>query len=229
VNRAESEAMGSDLNALKTGRRIVRGLLAVLGIIALVGGAEYLVHGRHRTHLHAAIPKICEDLKHERQTLLGAIEAYKRKLGFYPPDHVISRQPLVVDSVTNQLLYELLGTWHDPATDTFAPARFPSVQRAFIESFFGREDFRNTAAKANEVQHFLDVADIEATVAVHNKPDVAVLGYFPGWEGIEPDIYAQVELSSWRYNSSAPVHNPGAYDLWIEIRTAETNILIGNW
>jgi len=225
--------MGSEPNALKPGRRIVLGLLAVVGIILLLAGAavgrEYLVHAKHKSHLRAAIPKIYEDIRHERQALLAAIEGYKRKFGSYPPDHVVSRQPLVVDAVTNQLLYELLGTWHDPAADTFTPPSFPSVRRDFIESFFGTTEFKNAAAKVDEVQHFLDPGEIEATVAVHNKPDVALLGYFPGWEGIEPDIYSQVDLSSWRYNSSAPVHNPGAYDLWIEIRTSQTNILIGNW
>jgi hypothetical protein len=161
--------------------------------------------------------------------LLKAIGAYKTKLGFYPPDHVIDQQPLLVDAVTNPLLYELLGTWHDPAAETFTPARFPSVHRSLIKSFFNTDGFKNSAAKADEVQHFLDASAIEATVAVNSKPDVGLLGYYPSWEGIEPDIYSLVGLSSWRYNSSAPVHNPGSFDLWIEIETSQTNILIGNW
>jgi hypothetical protein len=225
--------MNSDLHTLESNPRRLRGLIVILGVIILVAGVaagrDHWVHSKHRTHLHAAIPKICDDLKHEREALRSAIEAYKLKVGAYPPDHVISRQPLMVDAVTNQLLYELIGTWHDLATDSFTPPGYPSVGRDFIQSFFGTESFRNTAAKADEVHHFLDQEKIETTVAVHSKPDVALLAYFPGWEGIEPDIFAQVELGSWRYNSSAPTHNPGAYDLWIEIRTAETNILVGNW
>ena len=225
--------MSSEQNSLTPKRRVVGVLIALTGIILLAAGAvvghDYLAHARLRTHLHAAVPKVCEDLRQERQSLIKAIEAYRGKLGFYPPDHVINRQPLVVDAVTNQLLYELLGTCHDPAADTFTPAHFPSIHRSLVKSFFGTEGFTNTALKVDEVQHFLGAADIEATMAVHNKPDVALLGYFPAWEGIEPDIYSQIQLSSWRYNSSTPVHNPGTYDLWIEIRTSQTNILIGNW
>lgn len=225
--------MTSAQNVLPRKRSVIRSLLAVSGIITLAAGVvvgrECLARARLRSHLHAAIPKLCDELCQQRGLLLKAIETYKGKLGFYPPDHVISRQPLVVDAVTNPLLYELLGTWHDSAADTFSPARFPSVHRALVKSFFSTDAFRNTASKSDEVQHFLDAADIEAAVAVHNKPDVALLGYFPTWEGIDPNLYSHIELSSWRYNSSAPVHNPTTYDLWIEIKTSQTNILIGNW
>src|SRR5436189_3480995 len=195
--------------------RAIKVLLNVVWIIFLILGAaaghEYWVRTRPRTHLHDAMPKLYEQVSHQRELLTKAIEAYKGKPGSYPPDHVVSLQPLVVDAVTNQLLYELLGTRHDPAGDAFAPARFPSIKRALIESFFNASSFRNAALKTEEVLHFIDVADITATVAIHNKPDVALLGYFPTWEGIQPDIYSQIELSSWRYNSTAPMHNPGAY------------------
>jgi hypothetical protein len=218
---------------LPSKRTASRSLLTAAVIITLVAGVvigrEYLARTRPRTHFHAAIPKICGELSQQRQLLQKAIEAYKAKLGFYPPDHVISRQPLVVDTVTNPLLYELLGTWQGPAADTFTPARFPAMHRSLIKSFFDTDGFKNSAAKADEVQHFLDAAEIEATVAVSSKPDVGLLGYYPDWEGIEPDIYSLIGPSSWRYNSSAPVHNPGSFDLWIEIITAQTNILIGNW
>lgn len=226
--------MASDANGLNpTPPRVVRVLLGVVVIVLLLAGAavgrEYVTRARHRIHLRAAIPKVCEDLRHERQALVRAIEAYKSKLGAYPPDHVLSREPLQVDEVTNQLLYELLGTFHDPASDTFSPPLLPSVQRDMLKSFFNTDAIKNNAGKVEEVQHFLKPHEVEATFAVHNKPDVALLGYFPSWEGIEPDLFAQIELSSWRYNSSAPVHNPGAYDLWIEVKTVQTNILLGNW
>src|SRR6185369_10621605 len=102
---------------------LVQILITILAIALLFGGGlmarSYLAHERLRSHLRAAIPKVCDDLCRQRQSLLDAIDAYKAKLGFYPPDHIISREPLIVDAVTNQLLYELLGTFHDPATDTF--------------------------------------------------------------------------------------------------------------
>jgi hypothetical protein len=202
--------------------------LAVLASASVIAYRVFLLQ-RTNYHLRLAIPKVCQELLSQRELFVRGIEEYKRKFGTYPPDHLISSEPLVVDAITNQLLYELLGTLQDPAAGTFAPVRFPAVKREMIKSFFNTAEFRNSALKEEDVKHFIDVADISATVAVHNKPDVALLGYFPGWEGIEPDIYGQVNLSSWQYNSSAPRHNPGRYDLWIEVKTSQTNIVVGNW
>ena len=38
--------------------------------------------------------------------MVAAIEDYKSRLGFYPPDHALSRNPFVIDVATNQLLYD---------------------------------------------------------------------------------------------------------------------------
>ena len=215
------------------GLSIIGSLCGVLSLLLLTSAAvaTYRILLFHSTkyHLQMAMPKVYQDLKAQRERFIQGIEEYKRKLGTYPPDHVISREPLVVDAITNQLLYELLGTVHDPDADTFAPPRFPAMKRQMIKSFFNTEEFKNSALEKNEVSHFVDLAEISATVAVNTKPDVALLGYFPSWEGIEPEIYSHVYLSSWRYNCSSPTHNPGRYDLWIEVKTSQTNIVVGNW
>jgi hypothetical protein len=36
-------------------------------------------------------------------------------------------------------------------------------------------------------------------------------------------------FNPWRYNSAAPVNNPGAYDLYIQLRIGGTTNLIANW
>ena len=42
----------------------------------------------------------------QREQLVTAIEDYKSRLGFYPPDHALSGNPFVIDVATNQLLYD---------------------------------------------------------------------------------------------------------------------------
>jgi hypothetical protein len=211
------------------------GVLVALLILAGCVGLLYAVYelrlrAERAAHLRSAIPRLCQELSQQRQVLISAIEAYKGRLGFYPPDHLLSRTPLIVDPITNQLMYELVGTLHDPAKDTFSPVHLPLIRRAVIKRFFGTDGFKNSAERAKLVNHFLDAANLTATVAINEKPDeVHLPSFWPNWEGVEPDLYAQVSAGTWCYNSSSPTHNPRTYDLWIEVKTPLTNIVIGNW
>ena len=54
-----------------------------------------------------------EAARTQRDLIVDAIEAYHTHFGFYPPDHVVSRNPLRVDPITNTLVYELGGTTVD--------------------------------------------------------------------------------------------------------------------
>ena len=36
-------------------------------------------------------------------------------------------------------------------------------------------------------------------------------------------------INPWRYNSSNPTNNPGAYDLWIQLSISGKTNLICNW
>lgn len=226
--------MPANQSFLKRGLTPIQGLSVVV-IFAAAAGLAWVGHGlweraRTEAHLRAAIPRLCEELSQQRGVLAAAIAAYKAGLGFYPPDHLLGRAPLRVDAVTNQLMYELLGTVHDPAKDTFTPPHSPVIRGALIKELFGSEGFRNAAEKPELVRHFLDGAKLAATAAIHEKPEeVGLASYWPNWEGIEPDLYAQISPGTWCYNTSSPTHNPGAFDLWIEVKTPLTNIVIGNW
>jgi len=179
--------------------------------------------------LRAAIPRVYAEIYGQRQSITRAIESYKQTLNFYPPDHVLQQKPLVVDAFTNTLLYELVGSLHDSTNHFFEPAGFAPISAQTVRKYFHTDHFANTVEQRGEIRHFLDASNIIATMAVNQKPDVALLAYFPSWEGIEPELLGEIELGSWHYNQSAPIHNPGSYDLWIEIHTPLTNIVIGNW
>ena len=210
---------------------------ALVALLILAAGAGLVcavynlrVRAKAAADLRLAIPRLCQKLSQQRQVLVSAIEAYKVSLGFYPPDHLLSRTPLIVDPITNQLMYELFGTLHDPAKGTFTPAHFPPIRQALIQRFFNADGFKNSAESAELVNHFLDVSNLTATAAINEKPEeVGLPSFCPNWEGVEPDLYAQIAAGTWRYNSSSPTHNPGTYDLWIEVKTSLTNIVIGNW
>jgi hypothetical protein len=38
-----------------------------------------------------------------------------------------------------------------------------------------------------------------------------------------------MDFSSWRYVCSATTNNPGKFDLWMELKTKDRTITIGNW
>jgi hypothetical protein len=64
---------------------------------------------------------------------------------------------------------------------------------------------------------------------LHDDPDVFALRFQVSYEGLEPEVVWEFDPSSWRYVSSSPTNNPGTFDLWIELKTRNRNIIIGNW
>lgn len=210
------------------------GALLGVALLALFGlweaGARELHQLRVKNEVRRAIPKVREETGRELRLLIQAISEYKSRLGCYPPDHLVSQNPLVVDSITNQLLYELLGTVYDSTNDAFFPvAHFPSISTKLVKEFFNVSSFKNSAGRPELVKQFIHSGDIPGTLGVREKPEVGVLAFFPNWEGIEPDLLQEFSLAPWQYNCSKPVHNPNSYDLWIEVPVSNSKILVGNW
>ena len=71
--------------------------------------------------------------------------------------------------------------------------------------------------------------NMPASREVHDNPDVNVLAFVPYWEGADPYVIVEFDVSSWRYVTSAPVHNPKSFDLWIEVATGREHFVVGNW
>jgi hypothetical protein len=213
--------------SLRSGALVIAGLLAVAGLGSLA--VREARQAQVRSRVRQAMPKVREETARELQTLMRAIEAYKSSLGCYPPDHVISRNPPRVDVVTNALLYELLGTVHDRTNEVFYLEHLPAIRGRLVRRFFDVDSFKNCAERPELVKPFIRMSEIRSTLGVSSKPDVALLAFFPAWEGIEPELTQEIGLASWRYNATAPVHNPGSYDLWIEVPVSGTKVVVGNW
>src|SRR5579862_6884438 len=80
--------------------------IGVLVVVCLLGGLGYggyqlVVAKVLETRVNAAIPIICDEARKQRDAIVIALEGYKAQFGVYPPDHVVSRNPLIIDPVTN--------------------------------------------------------------------------------------------------------------------------------
>jgi hypothetical protein len=138
----------------------MRETAVVLVLLASLAGACYFIYllvvaKMLEARVNAAIPKVCADIRDQRQKLVNALEAYKSHFGFYPPDHVIGRQPLVVDAVTNWLVYELVGVTFNPTNHSYQLGKMESADAKFVNDFFQCAGFKNCNDNGNEVKHFL--------------------------------------------------------------------------
>jgi prepilin-type N-terminal cleavage/methylation domain-containing protein len=220
-------------------------LLTVISIIAMLAAftIPVLKGIKRQQYLRSA--------QAEMEQIETAIERYKAAYGFYPPDNPC-------DPRVNQLYFELLGTavitngtvlTYQSLDDPTIQIAIPTPTQNDFKNVFGSDaggnncvnGFMNcTKPGAGEdtrpAQNFLPgLKPDQVTVFTNNFPGnqlpikllvVSVGGpdfaYSPlgtGAQGINP----------WRYNSSNPTNNPGAYDLWIQLSISGKTNLICNW
>lgn len=200
-------------------------LLAVIAIIGILAGFTIpVLHAvkirQYETHAQA-----------EMAQLETAIESYKAAYGFYPPDSPNSlNYPWV-----NQLYYELVGTTNtsnSPLTfqtldgsQTLIGGQLNTAFGTSVNGFINcskpgaGEDSpaaRNflPGLKPNQIGTFGSVTSLVTSVS-GTDPNYLLLGV----SGVNP----------WRYNSSNPTNNPGAYDLYVQLQISGKKYLICNW
>jgi prepilin-type N-terminal cleavage/methylation domain-containing protein len=168
-----------------------------------------------------------------------AIDGYKTKLGFYPPDNPNNQ-------ITNQLYFELLGTTNNGAANP-APSLWVTMDGSAqigtgtspnISAEFGVSGFANTSTRAHTddqgagASTFLNnltpnqVGTLDAggqikvlVCSVQWPPNLAPLFPSPAAQGLNP----------WRYNSSHPTNNTSSYDLWVDLVIHGKTNRICNW
>ena len=171
-------------------------LLVVIAIIALLAAmivGVAAVAGRN---------KIQTRVKAELDQLVGAIESYHKKHGFYPPDH--AKNPAASALSTNQttvLYYELTGT--EP----------PDAVKATVFTALGVNGIANTKANTTGVpqtgQNFHPNLKPSGFKSWPANPDVLLL--------VVPSKGPSGDYNPWHYNSSGPEHNTETFDLWAEV------------
>lgn len=217
------------LNRRLTGRQTAVAVLIMVGVAGLGYLAYNLITAAILdSRVQAAMPKVCAVIREQRGELLSAIEAYKAHFGVYPPDHVVSRQPMVVDAVKNPLLYELAGVIYNPTNKMFQLGGLEAADAKYVKEFFQCDGFKNCGERPDQIKRFLTTNPLPAR-QLHDDPDVFAAGFQVPYEGLTPEVVWEFDVSSWRYVSSSPTNNPGKFDLWIEVKTKRQTVTIGNW
>ena len=204
-------------------------LLALVAASCGICGATFLVSKLIlRAKINAVLPEILKSAQEERNQLIDAIESYRTEFGIYPPDHVLSRKPLIVDAVTNQLLYELSGTVFNARAQTLSTPGLEVLSVKWAQQIFSLDRFTNVVESPQNIRRFLPT-NFTATCEVHDGPDVNVLAFSSAPGTIDPELLGEIAISSWRYISSAPQHHITGFDLWLVINANGKFIVVGNW
>ncbi len=163
----------------------------------------------------------------ELTQVTSAIDSYKAKLGFYPPDNP-------GNPGLNQLYYELSGTVLS-ANDYRTLDGSAQLPRSRVPTVFGPNvtGFMNcTQSGAGEdvpsAENFLQGvrSDISADLPTGGR----ILVVTVGWpRNLAPVITGAPGLNPWRYVSTNPTNNPGSYDLWADVVIRGQTNRISNW
>jgi prepilin-type N-terminal cleavage/methylation domain-containing protein len=208
-------------------------LLTVIAIISLMAG---LLVGL----APAASRKMKESrIEAELAQLVSAIEAFKAEVGYYPPDSPRVPSAGVTNYAVNQLFYELTGTVVTNAQNANA-ARYSTANglstlsvndiyaifqpnRGFVNVSEDRKAVKNFLPSLREKQ-YREVTALGRTFYLLVVPMDLSKGAPPAAAGLQP-----AQVNPWRYNSSAPLHNPGRFDLWAEVYFGKQKRVFGNW
>jgi len=194
-------------------------LLVVIAIIAILAGLLLTAGAGIRNNM------IKKRAKAELQQVALAIDSYKLKLGYYPPDH-----PGRYSS--NSLYFELVGC----RTVKSGPnvVRFESLDKGItvvpgaLNAVCGTLGVQNatTGASADEGGAALTFLKDLKPAQYQAVSGIPLLGV--QLDGPLPLMIGGV-LSPFFYNSSNPTNNPTSYDLWLDIIVGGKTNRISNW
>jgi prepilin-type N-terminal cleavage/methylation domain-containing protein len=195
-------------------------LLVVIAIIAILAGLLLTAGGGVRNKM----------MKNRAQTELQqvalAINAYKSKLGYYPPDNRNNpaRPPLY---------FELVGCRRVMNQNGSDVSQFVSLDRNIaatpfaLNATFGTLGIQNASSSASS-----DDGPAAQTFIKDLKPtQYVILNGLPVL-GVQLDGPANLmigNINPFRYNSSNPTNNPTSFDLWVDVIVAGKTNRINNW
>jgi prepilin-type N-terminal cleavage/methylation domain-containing protein len=197
-------------------------LVELLVVIAIMGIlAALIVPTISRINAMRAISKTKTELKEVESWIVE----YKAKRGYYPPDNA-------GNPVTNQLYYELSGTvfangvyrtldGNSTVNPTTLPGDFGgSTVKGFVNTMKEPRDEGMAAQKFIKELKPGQVAEFQSSLKIL----VGSVGWDPK---SSPTIIPGA--NPFRYVSTNPEHNPGSFDLWIDIYVQGKTNRISNW
>jgi prepilin-type N-terminal cleavage/methylation domain-containing protein len=211
-------------------------LLVVISVIAILAALTFPAVRAARSSMMRA------RAKSELFGMQAAIETYKDKLGYYPPDNYVAANP--DHYAFNQLYYELLGTTNltiagqsyyqtlDGSTQIKA-TDLPTVFGSGVTGFMNCAHPGRGGDAPNAVSFFPKGLRAGQFMALTNgavSTPVYVLG--TSLDGPPTEVYHDnlgAKLNPWRYNSSNPHYNTKSFDLWIDITLGDKTNRISNW
>jgi prepilin-type N-terminal cleavage/methylation domain-containing protein len=202
-------------------------LIELLVVIAIIGVLTTLVmSAMSNTELRAkkAIAQA------ELSQVESAINEYKERLGFYPPDN--PNDPLI-----NPLYFELVGTTNNGITYvTLDGSGQISNLSGDINSKFNRQGFANSSTRARSTDE--SGAPVQFLNQLHKKqvgqvdgghPQIKILVCSIEWPDMNTEPISGTFLNPWRYVSSHPTNNTGSYDLWVDLPVGKKIYRVSNW
>jgi hypothetical protein len=179
----------------------------------------------HRGVVERSIPAALAGVRAQREELVGIIEAYKSKFGYYPPMFTPSGPGR---GVFNPLCYELLGVRFDQSTKEFhIPITKDGLSVDEVQKYFNMRSFSNCLPFPTLPTNFL--ANRALSVAPLTN-DADVFGVGLSYTEFTPEsCWTDFDFTPWRYATNPAEHNPGKFDLWVEVNVAGKHFTIGNW
>ena len=208
-------------------------MLVVIAIIAIIAGL--VLAGAGAIQKSARTKRVQTELA----TLVTAIENYKTKLGFYPPDNPS-------DATRPPLFYELTGTsitltagtptaYTSGVTgETLTPAQLTNTVYPTVMPNAPIIGFANASDGSTPVQNFLTGMSINGMTG--KLVTAGVTNTFLGVQVKGPlsiNTVDQKQLTPWSYvaktSTHSPTNNPGTFDLWVDITLGGKNYRVSNW
>ena len=200
-------------------------MLVVFAVIAILAGL-FLSKAAFSSDT-----KIRKRVQAELAGIETAIDAYKQKRGFYPPDNTN-------DFSKNPLYYELVGTVYTnapvPLFRTLADDH--DVSEDAVQKFFAEPTGKPSLTGFINCKTGPDVDD--ARNFYRDLKDSYFREQYPQSGAQDPKALRVLGLPMkgpngffcpWHYNSSRPTNNPSSYDLWVEVSVGGKSKIFGNW
>lgn len=189
-------------------------LLVVISIIAILAGL-----------LLSAMPGIRVNAMKKRaraelQQVALAIDDYKAKLGYYPPDNRNNYG-------LNTLFYELVGcTRSAGAPPSFTPLDGSPVVSIITLNSAGNMGVMNATSGNSDSDEGRVAYNFLKELKSTQYADAAGLRRL----GMAFEGPAMVgSITPYFYNSSNPTNNPNSYDLWVDVVIGGKTNRISNW
>jgi hypothetical protein len=209
--------------SLKQSVGVIAALLVAVGCV--YGSYRGVAAVWHRRILERAIPGVLAGVRGQEQTMIGVLESYKSHFGYYPPLFTTEGP---TRGLLNPLCYELMGVRFEPKTAQFyIPASKDGISADEAQKYFNMRSFSNCLPFPALPTNFLANRPIPTTPLLK---DGDLFGIGVGYTEFTPqELWEDFEFTPWRYVTNPAEHNPGKFDLWIEVNVAGKHFTIGNW